>query len=84
MDEILLSDKEKHKHIEGFAKAHRKAALRYCKKHGIDPAGIHAYTEESSLSIVYEFKGKTFLTATLSYIPKVNLKFKQIKTNENT
>lgn len=79
MDEILLSDKEKHKHIEGFAKAHRKAALRFCKTNNIDPSAIHAYTEESSLSIIYEFQGRTFLTAKLEYIPKVKLKFKQLK-----
>lgn len=74
MDQI--PDKEKHRHIDGFAKAHRKAAHRYCKLKGIDERLIHAFTEESCESISYEYQGKVFLTATLQYIPKVKLKFK--------
>lgn len=75
MDEILITSKQKHRDIEGFAKAHRKAAYSYCKKHGIDINKIHAFTDTSD-SITYEFEGKTFLIASLTYIPKVKLKFK--------
>lgn len=76
MDEIIIPDKVKHSHMDGFTKAHHKAAHNYCKKHGIDERHIHAYTTESSESIVYEHNGKVFLTASLTYIPKVKLKFK--------
>lgn len=73
-----LKDSEKFKHIEGFAKAHKKAALRFCRKNNIDPQFIHAYTEDS-INISYEYKGSVFLTAKLEYIPKVKLRFKPIK-----
>ncbi len=76
MEEIFITDKQKNKNIEGFAKAHKKAAISYCRKHGVDPKNIHAYCEENSESITYEFQGKPFLTASLIYIPKVKLKFR--------
>jgi len=76
MDQLSIPDKEKNRHIDGFVKAHRKAAHRYCKANGIEEKQIHAFTEENSESICYEYQGKVFLTATLQYIPKVKLKFK--------
>lgn len=73
-----MTDNDIHTALDNFTKAHKKAALRYCKKNAIDIKTIHCEIDEKQNVFYYNnySNEKLLMVAQMKEVVKVEMKFK--------